>query len=122
MLKVKFIQIKNVVLAKILQQNEETRGKYELYTYSTTNGRIYTISSNKSPEIQIKSNNNMLYIKGDFSDLDDCISCHSFSNEKEAETFIQNMSTCINLYNQHNSSSVSESSLLEDDIKITIAE
>lgn len=108
MLKVKFIRIKNVVTAEILEQGDEIkRGAFSLEQEG------YRMASLDSPSL----GEHTLYLRGEDSQYDSLLSSWSYNSIKDAKAAVQGFSTLIK---RHNDSIRAEG--LEKYIEVTVAE
>lgn len=99
MLKVKFIQIDNAVVAKILEQDEKIRNKsFDFSYYIAHNHKYYSLRSADVPEI----NKSILFLRGTNRELDHDYFINNFESIEEATKYIKNMSQCIHQYNLEN--------------------
>ena len=105
MLKVKFDQIKNVVVMEVLEQSkEDTKNLYEKTFIASNN---ITIESDEFPEI---FNEHRIFVKGNNIN-DDHLACYSFDNKEDARNFVIKACSAIKEYNQKFSTSLNENTL-----------
>lgn len=90
MLKVKFWQIENIVLMRVLEQDEETREKGTLYE-----DEDIKIKSCKYPDIKEEC----LYIRGQLRNYDTNICCYGFDDCDDAQEYIEKATKAIHAYN-----------------------
>lgn len=93
MLKVKLVQLKNVVAMKVLEQSEKD-------TERLRNDEIclmgITFTSENSPEI---INPHKVYFRGDLPEYNELYTCYDFTDETKAQDFITNLTHAIRKYN-----------------------
>ena len=100
MLKIKFWRIENVVLMKILEQDENLRKKTD-WRDSETGIRIKSINS---PVLSYYT----IYIRGKMYEDDNLISSYSYETEKEAIKALKDIAIAIKNFNIHNTKGDSE--------------
>ena len=90
MIKVKFWRLENVLVAKVLEQPEETREAGALISVGD-----YEIYSVARPEISNKA----LYLRGRGKELDNNYCAYAYNNAEEAKQALEGFKTCIEKYN-----------------------
>ena len=90
-LKLKLLRIENVVLMKILKQDELTRGSI---SFKGTNG--FHLSSGESPELD----GNYIFLRGREKDNDDILYSRNFYTEVEANDYIKEIVKLVKEYNE----------------------
>lgn len=90
MLKLKIWQIENIVLMKVLEQDESTRNKYKLYK-----NRDLEIVSAFMPQMY----RNIIYVRGSAEEKDDIISVFYAHSIKDAEEYIAKVQRAVHEYN-----------------------
>ena len=95
MIKVKFTQYKNVVIADILEQGEEVvRGSYNR-RFIDQFGRSFYIDSSAFPAISGRT----LFLRGVTTSKDKEVAYWSYNTEAEAKTAVQAFQTLIDWHN-----------------------
>jgi hypothetical protein len=92
MLKVKFMQYKNVVIMEILEQSMRDYENLSEHPYRALNGFI--LKCENYPEI---INLDKVYLKGSLSENN--TTCHDFETVEDAENFITRATAAIKEYN-----------------------
>ena len=90
MIKVKFWRLGNVLVAKVLEQPEETGGVETL-----TEVDDYYIHSYEQPQIS----NRTLYLRGKNKKHDDDYCAYAYDNVEEAKEALNGFRKCIEKYN-----------------------
>lgn len=110
-LKLKLWQVGNVVLMKVLEQNEATRGRGTLFEYDGLK-----LSSTSRPALYSEA----VLINGNATTWDNWISSTSFSTTSRATEYIQKV---LNLVREYNKPFNTDTDILTDsEVKIFIAE
>lgn len=111
MLRVKFWRIENVVLMKVLEQDEDTRGKLD---FTASNG--FRIRSRATPALVGLTE---IRVRGFARDADDRICIADYSGVESAKNFISRAKEAVAEYNATQKGAVIPTT---DDVEITIAE
>ena len=100
MLKLKFYQVENVVLMKVLEQDN----KEDLYfAYDD-----FILQSMDYPEIY---NEDKIYLQGSDEDNNNKMSCYDFETSEKAENFINKAMAAVKEYNRKYSQTEAENSI-----------
>lgn len=94
MLKVKFMQIENVVVMKVLEQSKKDTKILDEYFYSQSG---MTLKSCEHPEI---SDSHNIYLRGKNTNNDTLYTSYSFGSIDDANEFINNAKGAINEFNE----------------------
>lgn len=111
-LKLKLWQIDNVVLMKVLEQDESTRGSITLLKCGA-----YEIVSADSPMLGKCT----IYVRGRNRKRDHQIACLSLNTTSEATGYIQDVKNLVRDYNNSNDIDKANKSA-DEEVKIFIAE
>ena len=91
-LKIKFWQIENLVVMKILDQDERLRGKEVIYEDSDLDMTIYSV---KVPDMTSKS----LFIRGERKEKDSMVCNATFNSTEDATDYVKKCQKLISNYN-----------------------
>lgn len=118
MVKVKFIQIKNVVIMEVLEQSDkDTEALEQTFVGSIVKGDNVKLDSCMHPEI---SRGNLVYLRGSDSSQNNNLATYAFDDKNEAELFIERASIAITEFNKKiNKDKIEEE---KEDFKITIVQ
>lgn len=95
MLKVKFMQIENVVVMKVLEQSKKVTEFLDATNFYAQNGMV--LKSCEEPEISDAWN---IYLRGKNTNKDTLYNSYSFNSIDEADEFIDNAREAINEFNK----------------------
>lgn len=109
-LKLKLWQVENVVLMKVLQQDESTRGKGKLFEYGGL-----TLKSVNEPVIS----NGVVFLSGYEINKDNAIDFLEFGDQTKATEYIQKV---LDLVHEYNKSLIGTVPTIDDEVKTFIAE
>ena len=99
MLKLKFYQVENVVLMKVLEQDD-----VDVYF----NYDDFILQSMDYPEIY---DENKIYLQGSDEDNNNKMSCYDFETNEKAENFINKAMLAVKEYNRRYSQTEAENSI-----------
>ena len=108
-LRLKLWRIKNVVLMKVLEQDESLRGKG--FIFETYDFKIWSVTN---PCLTF---DDTFYIRGTVSECDNNITCREFDCADKAQNYIQTVIDTVRAYNESISTEP-----ITDDIETYIAE
>ena len=113
MLKVKFIQIKNVVCMEVLEQSKEDTDFLKKSVFIGSNG--LKLHSCAYPEVDYDG----IYVRGDKTSKDKKISCYSFENEELSKKFIKEINQTIREFNNRNLSPENQEQKIDYEVTIS---
>ena len=96
MIKAKFWRIENIVLMKILEQEEFKSNTKDPSTYISRKNEIF-IRTGLAPNINLST----LFVRGELKDRDNFVVSEDFNSESEAKNYLKRYIEAIKEYNLH---------------------
>ena len=116
MLKVKFYRVENIVLMKVLEQDEEYRCHHQKHKEALIEHEGMQILSCSEPYL----GKSMLYVRGSSYIRDNNLSVYNYNSPEEAKEYIEKWTKLIKMFNEK--CRTDQKLEVSEDFDITIAE